>query len=670
MLGALAGDVEYRLRDVLQDAAKYMRHAKRAQLRTSDIDAALRAKNVEPLYGYFPATSGRSNATASMRAPSFRKTATPTGPVYYLEDDEIDFDEILHSGPILALGKGVGWGSHWLAIEGIQPAVPQNPSPAELGLVPATVPSESGAGAATGAAAAGGEAHTQTNGASVVPATLSGTAQGRKDQVVVRPLVKHVLSRELQLYFERLTSAITDPSTSADAPTFTTTGAPSDHPVTEDAMHDLPPASDSRLGSLVTIAQQSSGNLVRDAALASLRGDPGLHQLVPYLVQWVGEKIGLGTMDGVRLEHMMLVVHALLVNPHIFIEPYLHQLMPSVLSVLLTASLVSNGKSEVGTGYTVRAHAALLLCHISTHYGKSYPSLRPRIVATLLKALLAGTDPTPAAMEHTGGEALAASEASKTAPTASVSTKLGALLGLRCLGSAVVQTFLLGPSGVVGQHEQQNYNALYRLGSWVERLSATDAEAAAWLCREVRLALHDVAPISGSAPSEDEARERLVQHYGSFWTARFVSDPLARHALFHAVAAHTGSDAGAEEQDKPNEGQGEDQGEQQGDQSQQQGEKPKEDNKPHSPPAGPEDTIMAEADAPAAPPTLEQSGQSEQPEQPEQPTEQSVESTAPTPAPPKVDAQAPTEPAPPATQSLAAPSTDPSVDPTATNSTA
>lgn len=49
VLGALAGDVEYRLRDLLQDAAKYMRHAKRAQLRTSDIDAALRAKNVEPL---------------------------------------------------------------------------------------------------------------------------------------------------------------------------------------------------------------------------------------------------------------------------------------------------------------------------------------------------------------------------------------------------------------------------------------------------------------------------------------------------------------------------------------------------------------------------------------------------------------------------------------------
>ena len=51
---ALASDVEYRIREVLQDASKYMRHAKRNQLRTSDIDAALRAKNIEVSPGEVP----------------------------------------------------------------------------------------------------------------------------------------------------------------------------------------------------------------------------------------------------------------------------------------------------------------------------------------------------------------------------------------------------------------------------------------------------------------------------------------------------------------------------------------------------------------------------------------------------------------------------------------
>lgn len=640
-----------------------------------------------------------------MRAPSFRKTTTSTGPVYYLEDEEIDFDEILASGPILALGKGVGWGSHWLAIEGVQPAVPQNPSPAELGLVSPTATAATTSVNGTSGAGEAEEPQAQaqaSNGVGVVPATLSGTAQGRKDQVVVRPLVKHVLSRELQLYFERLTSAISDPSTSADtaSPRNAFTGTPTGaqpHPhqpadVLEDAMHDLPPASDSRLGSLVTIAQQSSGNSVRDAALASLRGDPGLHQLVPYLVQWVGERIGLmEPMEAEGLNHMLLVVHALLVNPHIFIEPYLHQLMPSILSVLLTASsLESNSKGptrQVGTGYTVRAHAALLLCHIATHYGKTYPSLRPRIVATLLKALLAGTNPCPNATERTGAEALAASQASHTAPTASVATKLGALLGLRCLGSAVVETFLLGPSGVIVEQPQQqsephqprhrNNNVLSRLGAWVERLSETDVQATAWLSREVRLALQDVARTTsgGNVPTEDQAQEVLVNHYGSFWTAQFVSDPLARHALFHAVVAPTGLERQAEQQQQQQQGDQEDQ---------QQAEKSSEqpDGQPHAPSsAAPQDTIMAEADAPAAPSPSEQPGQ---------PAEQPIEAqpTGPTPAaaPGAEDAQPPTEPTEPTestesavprtthqsptTTPSAAPSADPTSAATSSNPTA
>lgn len=44
---ALAADVEYRVRQVVQDAGKFMRHAKRSQIRTADIDRALRARNIE-----------------------------------------------------------------------------------------------------------------------------------------------------------------------------------------------------------------------------------------------------------------------------------------------------------------------------------------------------------------------------------------------------------------------------------------------------------------------------------------------------------------------------------------------------------------------------------------------------------------------------------------------
>ena len=54
---------------------------------TADIDNALRQKNIEPLYGFFPPyTSGQKNG------PWFRSVPTPSGaPLYVMEDEEINF---------------------------------------------------------------------------------------------------------------------------------------------------------------------------------------------------------------------------------------------------------------------------------------------------------------------------------------------------------------------------------------------------------------------------------------------------------------------------------------------------------------------------------------------------------------------------------------------------
>lgn len=285
---ALATDIEYRIRDIVQSASKYMKHAKRTRMTTSDVDNALRQKNIEPLYGFFPPyTRGEKNA------PWFRSLQTPSGaPLYVMEDEEINFDTILEHGPRVGVGRGTGWHAHWLAIEGIQPPIPENPVPLAR-KINAGVKDEA-------ALADAGEA----------AAEIGNTA--------VKPLVKHVLSRELQLYYERLTSSILSPPSEAKT----------------DALDATLPQEGVPLN---TYSDMSSGNLVRDAALASLRGDAGIHQLVPYLIQWVGSNVthALRTpldeqsevhdaqMHTVRLLFTMLsTLHALLVNPSIFIEPY------------------------------------------------------------------------------------------------------------------------------------------------------------------------------------------------------------------------------------------------------------------------------------------------------------------------------------------------------------
>jgi len=44
---AVAPDVEYRLREVIQESIKFMRHGKRQKLTTDDVDRALRVHSID-----------------------------------------------------------------------------------------------------------------------------------------------------------------------------------------------------------------------------------------------------------------------------------------------------------------------------------------------------------------------------------------------------------------------------------------------------------------------------------------------------------------------------------------------------------------------------------------------------------------------------------------------
>jgi transcription initiation factor TFIID subunit 6 len=227
-----------------------MRHARRTTLTTSDIDRALRVLNIEPIYGHSAYTT-----------PVFRRSlpyaqAASAGPVYFVEDEEVDFERVLREEK-LVLPPSVRWTAHWLAVEGVQPLIPENP-PA----VPRDDPSSTALGAAASDKRAGQQA----------------------------ALVKQVLSRELQLYYARLTTSILPSGAGAADPT------------------------------------------KRIAALASLRHDAGLQLLLPYLVRWVGEGVVGVLHDGAQddasgrtLEVLLDVISALLENATLFVEPYVRR---------------------------------------------------------------------------------------------------------------------------------------------------------------------------------------------------------------------------------------------------------------------------------------------------------------------------------------------------------
>ena len=224
---------------------------------TDDIDQAFRVLNIEPLYGHSP-----HNPPTFRRSIPYPPNST-TGTLYFVEDEEIDFDRVLREEKI-TLPKPVSWTAHWLAVEGVQPLISENP--------PAITKDTEEPSALK----------PLTGQPSTSALTTQSTVKGRQQN---QQLVKQVLSRELQLYYARLTSSLLPP-------------APEDY-------------------------------AKRTAALASLRHDAGLQALLPYLVRWVAEGVvntlRTGTQteaDGRVLEVLLDVISALLDNSTLFVEPY------------------------------------------------------------------------------------------------------------------------------------------------------------------------------------------------------------------------------------------------------------------------------------------------------------------------------------------------------------
>lgn len=360
---------------------------------TSDIDEALKVLNIEPLYGH-----------SNPNPPAFRKAGGPH-PAYFVEDEEIDFDRVIKEEKIF-LPKGASYTAHWLAVEGVQPLVPENP-PAlpretEVDDKESAKPTTNGVTEGTNLPTPPGDRATSTTFTNPLKPgyNIANVASGGKQPA--QSLVKQVLSRELQLYYARLTASL------------------------------LPPADETK----------------RTAALASLRHDAGLQPLLPYLIRWVGEGV-VGTLknespsdsDGTTLEVLIQVLSSLLQNTSLLVEFYLHQVLPSLLSTLLTSTLPSNN------GTHLRILASQVISHILTRYSTSYPSLGPRIMKTLLIALLAPSAPPKTDANGTSTSPSTSNE-QPAAPTSLArnygpGTREGAVRGLMSIGREAIYKGLI-----------------------------------------------------------------------------------------------------------------------------------------------------------------------------------------------------------------------------------
>ena len=168
-----------------------------------------------------------------------------------------------------------------------------------------------------------------------------------------------MISKELQLFFDKVCAALLD--------------------------HDHDPE-------VVTL---------RESALESLRSDPGLHQLVPYFVQFIAEKVTNALEDTFVLQQMMELTSALVSNKTLFMDPYVAALTPSILTCLIGRHVgpESGDNNTTRQKFQLRDIAASLIGQLSGKFSKSSSELQARLCRTCLKYFL---DPTRSIGEHYG----------------------------------------------------------------------------------------------------------------------------------------------------------------------------------------------------------------------------------------------------------------------------
>lgn len=168
----------------------------------------------------------------------------------------------------------------------------------------------------------------------------------------MKPSVKHIVSKELILYFEKIQAAILD---------------------------DNPDEEVVRL---------------RQAALGSVRDDPGLHQLIPYFINFIMDRVTHHLDDTFTLKQMMELTNALIENKSLFLDPYASPLSAPALTCLMARKLgTDEGTDAVKEQYELRQLAASLVGRIARKYSVSNTLLRPKLTRTCLKYFLDPTKP-------------------------------------------------------------------------------------------------------------------------------------------------------------------------------------------------------------------------------------------------------------------------------------
>ncbi|CAI4225501.1 unnamed protein product [Auanema sp. JU1783] len=304
---ATSNNVMYVLRHIISNSVKFANHARRKRVLAEDIDAAMQIDRRPPQFGF----KTREHLPIRLVGSGGRE-------VFVDEDKEVELAPI-YTAPPPKIYSHATIRAHWLAIDGEQPAVPENP-------VPIDKPSE------------GNDRDAQTEEQTQDDSSRLLLMKGSKksEHVNIRTTATHVLSLEQQVFFKEITEAI-----------------------------------------------MGTDDLKRTEALHSLKTDAGLQPLIGRFSITVteGVKCNIVQHNLAFLIYLMRLVQSLCANPHVSLEKYLHELLPSILSCVLSRQLCSRPDSE--NHWALREFASRLLADLCRKYHTL--ELQSRITKVLTK---------------------------------------------------------------------------------------------------------------------------------------------------------------------------------------------------------------------------------------------------------------------------------------------
>lgn len=278
----ISEDLEYRLKEIIQDSGKFMRHCKRKKLICSDLDMGLKVKNVEALYGFDTA-----------EYIPFRHASGGGKDLFYPDEQELGLLDLVNT-TLPRLPSDVTVRAHWLSVEGVQPVIAENPPPITI---------QDQLNEATGSIL---PAANSDDTASHIKRISFDRKEKRKEDIStewskLKHLQAHALSTEQQIYFREITDACIG-------------------------------ASDAKL-------QEALVSLSSDSGLYQL-----LPQFVSFVCEGIKFNIAQGKL--IVLKHLVKVIGALLENSTLSLVNYLHIVTPSLLSALISKQLCSRPESE------------------------------------------------------------------------------------------------------------------------------------------------------------------------------------------------------------------------------------------------------------------------------------------------------------------------------------